>query len=126
MLFHYLFNFNVHLDLVQVSTTLDLVRDYFRFVITFFEPISISAQHIYHSALPLSPQMSTVRELYAHYACPLARVVQGLPTSWGAVFATMHYDDMDNKAAWSPCSRFIAVHRSSTIEVLDAVTLQTT
>ena len=68
--------------------------------------------------------MSIVRELYARYACPLARVVRGLPTSWGAVFATVHYDDMDETAAWSPCSRFVAVFRSSTIDVLDAVTLK--
>ena len=104
--------------------TLDLVRDYFRFVITFFELISTSAQHIYHSALPLSPQTSIVRELYARYSCPLARVVRGLPTSWGAVFATVHYDDVGSTAAWSPCNRFIAITRSSTIEVLDAVTLK--
>ena len=42
---------------------LDIVRDYFSFVITFFEPISVSAIHIYHSALELSPLSSIVRQI---------------------------------------------------------------
>ena len=116
-----------YLGSTQVSPILDLVKDYFRFVITFFELISTSAQHIYHSALPLSPQTSIVREVYARYARPLARVVRGLPDSWGTVVATMHYGDLDdayNTAVWSPCSRFIAVLKFSTIQVLDAVTLK--
>ncbi|KAF9786450.1 hypothetical protein BJ322DRAFT_1210832 [Thelephora terrestris] len=51
--------------------TLELVRDYTRFVLTFFEVISTSASHIYISALPLSPQSSIVHRLYQQYACPL-------------------------------------------------------
>ncbi|KAF8488885.1 hypothetical protein F5888DRAFT_1809332 [Russula emetica] len=46
------------------SPTLDLVNDYFRFVTGFFEIISTSAPHIYHSALPQSPRTSIVRRLF--------------------------------------------------------------
>ncbi|KAF9649802.1 hypothetical protein BDM02DRAFT_3094169, partial [Thelephora ganbajun] len=43
---------------------LDTARDYSQFVRTFFEPISVSATHIYHSALELSPFSSIVRKRY--------------------------------------------------------------
>ncbi|KAF9786475.1 hypothetical protein BJ322DRAFT_1108324 [Thelephora terrestris] len=102
--------------------TLELVRDYLRFVITFFEVISTSAPHIYISALPLSPQSSLVRGLYKQYARPLARVVQGLPTSWEPV-VTATRKGIINDVAWSPCNRFIAII-SATVEIIDAVTLK--
>ena len=52
---------------------------------------------------------------------PLARVVQGLPVSWEPIPHPIVF-----AAAWSPCSRFIAVARSDSImiEVLDSVTLE--
>ena len=103
--------------------TLDLVRDYSRFVIEFFEVISISAPHIYHSALPLSPQTSIVRDLYKQYARPLAMVARGLPLSWEPVVATVHLEDFTGEATWSPCNRFIAAIRRRSVEILDAVTL---
>ncbi|KAF9786424.1 hypothetical protein BJ322DRAFT_786340 [Thelephora terrestris] len=108
----------------DVSRTLDLVRDYFRFVLAFFDVISTSAPHIYISALPLSPPMSIARELYKRYACPSARVVRGLPTSWDPVLATFYHEDLEGAVAWSPCSRFVAVSRLATIEILDAKTLE--
>ena len=106
------------------SSTLEVVRDYSRFVITFFEVISTSATHIYHSALLLSPQTSIIRRLYQQYDRPLARVVRGLPNSWGPIITTAYRDDFGGGATWSPCSRFIALAKSGIIEVLDAVTLQ--
>ena len=112
-------------DRIQASPTLDLVNDFSRFTIGFFEVISTSATHIYHSALPLSPRTSTVHKLYGPYAHPLAKVVQGIPMSWEPVVATVRHHDRVTAAAWSPCSRYIAVSCSSpTIEILDAETLE--
>ena len=109
---------------IQASPTLDLINDYLRFVIGFFEVISASTSHIYHSALPLSPKNSTVRKLYEPYARPSVRVVCGIPTSWEPAVATVRHHGEIRQAAWSPCSRYIAVScRSPTIEILDAVTL---
>ncbi|KAF9645858.1 hypothetical protein BDM02DRAFT_3064500, partial [Thelephora ganbajun] len=51
------------LEVCQVFT-LDLANDCFRFVTGFFEVIEESAAHIYHSALPVSPQISLVWKLY--------------------------------------------------------------
>jgi hypothetical protein len=109
---------------VQLPRTLDLTRDYFRFVLKFFGIISTSAPHVYISALPLSPQTSIVRKLYEQYACPLTRVVQGLPISWDPIPATRYDAHFWGSAAWSPCNRFIAVVKSGVIEILDAATLE--
>ena len=111
---------------LQASPTLDLVNDCFRFVTGFFEVIKESAPHIYHSALPLSPRTSIVRRLYEQHADPLARVVHGLPNSWEPSIAATRVSAGIHTAVWSPCSRFIAIgwgRPSTTIEILDAVTL---
>ena len=111
------------LDWIQESPTLDLARDYSRFVIAFFDLINTSAPHIYISALTLSPRMSMVYEVYKQYVRPLARVVHGLQTLWEPVVATAYHNDPVTLAAWSPCDTLIAVVRSGAVEVRDAVTL---
>ena len=113
----------IHLGCIQTSPTLKLVRDYVRFVLAFFEVINTSAPHIYHSALLLIPRKSITHEMYKKHASPLARVVQGIPISWERVVATADFDDSLHHAVWSPCSRFIAVVKFKSVEVLDAVTL---
>ena len=106
-----------------MSPTLNLVRDYIRFVIAFFEIINTSAPHIYHSALPLSPRTSITHEMYKNHPSPLARVVRGIPDSWERVIATANFGYILYDAVWSPCGRFIAVAKYVVVEVLDAVTL---
>ena len=88
-----------------------------------FEVISTSARHIYHSAISVSPQTSIIRKLYKQYIHPLARVVRGLPISWGPNFATV-MDHLVVTAVWSSCSRFIAVETPDNTEVLDGATLE--
>ena len=92
----------------------------------FFEIISISAPHIYHSAIPLSPKMSLVQTLYHSYAIPFVKVVHGAPVSWDQAAATVKHTEKIVAVAWSPCSRFIALApvSSSGIQILDAVTLK--
>jgi len=92
----------------------------------FFEVISTSAPHIYHSALLLSPQTSIVWKLYGSQAKPLARVVQGVPTSWEPSIANTRFPSDICAATWSPCSRFIAIatYLPGGMVVLDAVTLE--
>ncbi|KAF9646356.1 hypothetical protein BDM02DRAFT_247102 [Thelephora ganbajun] len=112
--------------LLEASPTLDLVNDCFRFVMRFFEIISTSRPHIYHSALPLCPHQSMVRSLYEPHARPLTRIVHGLPDSWDSGIATMKISTPINTAVWSPCSRFIAIlsHEFWMIDILDAGTLE--
>ena len=110
----------------QESPTLDLTNDCFRFVTGFFEVISTSAPHIYHSALLLSPKTSIVQKLHGSLAHPLARVVQGAPTSWNPSIANIRFPNNIYTATWSPCSKFIAIAMefSSEVAILDAVTLE--
>ena len=105
---------------------MDLTNDCFRFVTGSFEVISLSASHIYHSALPLSPKISIVRKLYEPQAKPLARVVHGLPDSWDPSITNTKLPDGIATVTWSPCSQFIAITQelSSKIVILDAVTLE--
>ena len=132
--FHFVTCLSLTTDLgwSQGSPPLDLINDYFRFLLTFFEVISTSPPHIYISALPLSPQESITRKLYHEYARPLASVIRGLPISWDPVIATVyhkgftpdHRAEFAPMAAWSPCNKFIAVSKRNTVEILDAVTLR--
>ncbi|KAF9644484.1 hypothetical protein BDM02DRAFT_3174579 [Thelephora ganbajun] len=115
------------LDLVtkrlEASPTVELANDCFHFVTGLFEVIEESAPHIYHSALPISPQMSMVRKLYEPHANPMTRIVHGLPVSWDLASVTMPYSC--SAAAWSPCGRFIAISDGeSRAEIRDAATLK--
>ena len=103
------------------------MNDCSRFATGFFEVISKSAPHIYHSALQLSPKMSIVGKLYKPHIPPLTRIIHGLPASWDHSIATVKFPSWLSAAVWSPCSRFIAVTwggTRKTIEILDAVTLR--
>ena len=105
---------------------LDLVEDCLRFVTGYFEIISASSTHIYHSALVVAPQESIVRQLYESHAQPFTRIVHGAPTSWDPNTATTSRPSTIDLAVWSPCSRFIAIAWGDipTIDVLDSVTHQ--
>ena len=67
-----------------------------------------------------------VYKLYEPYAHPLARIVRGIPISWEPIIATVRHRGFFDKAAWSPCNKYIAVSCSdpTTIEILDAMTLE--
>ena len=87
----------------------------------FFEPISVSAVHIYHSALELSPLSSIVRRLYycqCHTSSP--RVVIGTPDAWNE---SMHISSTSNYESytWSPCGQFIAAQTQGDIEIRDSL-----
>ena len=118
--------FRSYLDRTQESPTLDLVRDCHRFVAGYFEIISASSAHIYHSALVVAPQESIVRQLYESHARPLTRVVHGAPMSWDPDSASASRPSLTWEVVWSPCGRFIAIAWGDipTIDVLDSVTLQ--
>ena len=109
----------------NTNTLLDTTADCLRFVTEFFEVISQSGPHIYHSALQLVPQSSTVQKLYSHLlGSPAATVVTGIPTSWDSCTASAGAKGRVSHAAWSLCGQFIAA-ASSTIEIRDSNTLET-
>ena len=105
---------------------LDFANDCSRFVTGYFEIISASSPHIYHSALVLAPKKSAVRELYGSQVNPFVRVVHGALVSWDTHTAAMMCHSKITRAVWSPCDRFIAVTYEGimTVDVLDSATLQ--
>ena len=92
----------------------------------YFEIISTSSSHIYHSALVVSPRKSIVRKLYGSHTPPFPRVVHGVPMSWDQNTAAITCPSAIKLAVWSQCNRFIAVAwgNITTIGILDSVTLQ--
>ena len=106
------------------TTLLDTTADCLRFVTEFFEVISQSAPHIYHSALLLAPKSSIVRRLYSQQIySPVARVVTGISISWDSCTASTG-GDYGCLSAWSPCGQSIAVCDSGLVHILDSVTLE--
>jgi WD40 repeat protein len=105
---------------------LDTARDYFQFATNFFEVIDVSATHVYHSALELSPLSSIVRKLYySQRPHPLPRVLIGIPDMWdpgAASVSTKHSYYLSS--TWSPCGQFVAVVAEEIVEIWDAPTLE--
>ena len=117
----------INSDGVQESPTCDLANDCSQFVNGYFEIISASPPHIYHSALVLVPKGSIIWKLYGLYANPFVRVVHGASVSWGPNIATTTFPTTIWQAVWSPCSRFIAAiawGNTLMVDILDPVTLQ--
>ena len=111
---------------IQESATLDLANDCYRFVAGHFDLIRTSSQHIYHSALVLSPKTSIVRKLYESHSQPFVRIVHGVPESWESSTAATTLPFQIETAMWSPCNRFIAIcpYDAERVDMLDPATLQ--
>ena len=96
-------------------------------MVKYFEPIKVSAIHIYHSALELCPTSSIVRSLYYEQCNRIAyspRVVVGTPDSWDKAASVSICDDNYWNCVWSPCSQFIATHTGKVIEIRNQLTLE--
>ena len=91
----------------------------------FFEPISVSATHIYHSALELSPEFSTVRTLYYdRRPTPLPRVATGITDSWDLSIDIFRPDYPLRPSIWSPCGRFVTAQAKNTVGIWDSLTTE--
>ena len=92
---------------------------------SFFEVINVSATHIYHSALELSPLPSIVRTLYYHQHSNLSpRLVTGTPDPWDESIAIFSKDYSYGSHTWSQCGQFVAAQKQSAVEVRDPLTLE--
>jgi len=110
---------------VDVRPLLETSGDCLRFVTEFFEVISQSGPHIYHSALQLSPHSSLVRGLCGQYiSSPTLRVVTGTPASWDSCTASAGTTTKAHHAVWSPCGQLVAVGLVGRMDVRDPITLE--
>ena len=91
----------------------------------FFEVISVSAPHIYHSALELCPTSSIIRELYYHqYTNHLPKVIFGTPKFWAQTIAISGKDCYIGLCIWSPCGQFVAAQTRKAVEIRNQLTLE--
>ena len=112
-------------QVVRDHQLLHTARDYFQFVTHFFEVIDVSATHLYHSALELSPLSSIVRKFYYHQqSYPSPRVVIGIADSWEPASAVSTKHSCYLSSTWSPCGQFVAVVAEEVVEIWDALTLK--
>ena len=116
---------------INANTLLNTTTDCLHFVTEFFEVISQSTSHIYHSALPLTPQSSIVQKLYnQHIYSPMVRVLTGIPASWDSCIASVGYENSNNCAIWSPCGQLVVaafdtniqIHKLNTLERVSTLT----
>jgi len=116
----------IYPDKTQEPPILDLVNECSRFVTGFFNIISASAPHIYHSALVLTPKTSIVRKLYEAHVHPFVRVVHGALSSWDPNTAIITCPSSIEVAVWSQCSNFIAIvqYHPLMVDILDSATHQ--
>ena len=92
----------------------------------FFEPISASATHIYHSALELCPTSSIVRRFNydrTDRIARLPRVVVGASYSWDPSLSISGKDDYQF-CTWSPCGRFVAALTGNAVEIRNQLTFE--
>ena len=104
---------------------LGTAKDCFNFVTNFFEVINISATHIYHSALELSPLPSIIRKLYYHQdLLLLPKFITGTPDSWDESITAFSNGHSYKSHTWSQCGHFVAAQKQDVVEIRDPLTLE--
>ncbi|KAH7926348.1 WD40 repeat-like protein [Leucogyrophana mollusca] len=87
---------------------MDVLSDAERLVLMFFDPISQSALHIYHTALPFTPQSTTLRKLSQRDSTEAIQVRIGLEDKWDACTRTISVGSSVSSVAFSADGRLIA------------------
>lgn len=111
------------------GSKLDLITDCLRFTLHFFRPIQMSAQHIYHTALPLSPETSILRSRFydSHPSWKKDRTTRQassstIPPIWGPILRTIKADLGSFTHVAVAGQKIVAVCEDNTVNVYDAVT----
>jgi len=119
---------NQNPDIADIRLT-DLATDCLRLTLRFFRPIQMSAQHIYHTALPLSPCNSILllRFLRSHPSWKKDRTTWQatlLETSagWGSVLRTIKVDSGKFTCMAVAGHRIAAACNDNVVNVYDVAT----
>ena len=91
-----------------------------RLILDCFDTIHDSPSHIYHSALPLSPSSSWIRECYKAELAGKVRVLVGLPDQWDTCSRTIHLGG--RTYAFTCGGNMIAVGLAGNVVLLDTIT----
>ena len=103
----------------------DLTNDCLRFTLRFFRPIQKSAQHIYHTALPLSPETSILRQRFfgtRPFLTTQQASSSNIPATWGPNLRTLKANPGSFTHVAVAGGRIVAVREDNTVNVYDAVT----
>jgi len=107
----------------------NLTNDCLRFTLHFFRPIQLSAQHIYHTALPLSPETSILRSRFFENHPSLeedltTRQASSSSTSisWGPILRTIKADSGIFTYLAVAGEKIVALCEDNTVHAYDAAT----
>ena len=78
--------------IAQAGTSCQWATDSQRFILEYFDMISVSPSHIYCSALKFPPSSSWLHQHYSVGLSQEVKVVKGLSTGWGTCFCTVQLD----------------------------------
>ncbi|EIW73967.1 hypothetical protein CONPUDRAFT_113946, partial [Coniophora puteana RWD-64-598 SS2] len=108
----------------QKDDTVALLHDSWRLTLTFFDAISISALHVYESALPFSPKNSKIRQVYSHYFETETAFIfeEGLDDEWGCFMHKINTETWSLKVAMSPDTSQIAAITEDSVRVWNTAT----
>ena len=101
-------------------STCEQADDSERLILGYFDQIHDSPSHIYHSALPLSPSSSWIRECYKEEIIGEVRVLMGLPDQWDTCSRTIFLEG--RPSVFEYWGDILAVGSNSNVVLLDAVT----
>ncbi|KAH7908313.1 hypothetical protein BJ138DRAFT_373116 [Hygrophoropsis aurantiaca] len=88
--------------------TLTLFKDTYRLALMFFDPISQSSLHVYHSALPLTPTNTLLRKYFQAELTGKFVVMDGLHPDWDGCVRAIDVGDLVHSVAFSPTDSVIA------------------
>ena len=103
-----------------------MAQDCSHFVVKFFEPINISATHIYHSALEWSPISSIIRKLYydrCHGTTRFPKIAIGTPDFWEPT-VSFSGNYTYRSCTLSPCGRFVAAQTIECVQIRNQLTFE--
>jgi WD40 repeat protein len=117
---------NVVEDAAKTLTpSLDLATDCLRLSMHFFQPIQQCAQQVYHTALPLSPTSSQLRNSCLQSVADdhLSRVTafSGAPDTWGLLLRTINVRPRQLTCIATSAQRIVAACED-VVDIYDAVT----
>ena len=109
----------------STKTLDDLAMDCLRFSMHFFHPIQQCAQHVYHTAVPLSPTSSRLRESYLQTVVDnrlsYVAAFSGAPGAWGSLLRTIDVRPMQLTCVATSGQRIVAAC-GDIVNIYDAVT----